>query len=270
MKMTFRILIFSLILTIIRFKDYLLMNKGRRIISILCYHRVNDRLKDDMTVSTASLESQIRYLKKHYEVISGKELDSWLAGRSKLKKAVLITFDDGYEDNYTNALPILEKYECPAVFFVPTGYVGTNRDFEFDIASYPGLVFKKMTWDQLKDAGGKGIEIGIHSDTHINFKQAGFNEAKKEIEVSLEKYYTHIESKSVLMAYPYGAKEDISSDIRAYISQHENIRALFAAYGGRNVEPFHRDNLKRIFISDSDIGIVFRYRIEGGWRSLIR
>lgn len=101
-------------------------------IAILMYHRVNDDIDDlwKLNISREVFERQISYISNHYEVLKLEE--DWTDRVDPQKKYVIITFDDGYVDNYRNALPILEKYKVPATFFVPTNLMGSNEMFWWD------------------------------------------------------------------------------------------------------------------------------------------
>jgi peptidoglycan/xylan/chitin deacetylase (PgdA/CDA1 family) len=98
---------------------------------VLMYHRIsNVHLKPlaHLTVSTSTFDAQLKYLKYNYRIFSVS--DSW-----KLpfyKKGVVLTFDDGYADNFMNALPILEKYNIPATIFVCSGNIGKPDNFWWD------------------------------------------------------------------------------------------------------------------------------------------
>lgn len=98
---------------------------------VLCllYHRVHP-VKDDiyhLTVSPRNFEEQIRYLKNHVPILRFEE--DWTRADGD---GVVITFDDGYADNYEYALPVLEKYQVPATIFVSTGYVDGGREYWWD------------------------------------------------------------------------------------------------------------------------------------------
>ncbi|MDD3693771.1 MAG: polysaccharide deacetylase family protein [Oscillospiraceae bacterium] len=98
-------------------------------IVVLLYHRVA-RLQEDfelLTVSPDNFDSQIAYIKSHYPVLRFDE--DWSKVRTP---AVVITFDDGYADNYHNALPILEKHNVPATFFVTSGILDVTHEFWWD------------------------------------------------------------------------------------------------------------------------------------------
>lgn len=263
--------LFLCLLPIIWLNDYFLTRHGRYILSVLCYHRINDVNNDDMTVSTKVFEHQVQLLKKNYHVISANELYGLLDNgpRPKHKKNVLITFDDGYEDNFKNAFPILKKHACPAIFFVPTSYVGTAKSFIWDSNNHPGLTFPKMSWEQLKEASQNNIEIGVHSHTHIDFKIAEFTQVIHDIEISLKTFKQYFNQDKILLAYPFGGKINITDKVRSHIKQHEEIVALFSAYGGRNISPINRYDIRRMFISSEDKGIILRYRITGGLSFLL-
>lgn len=103
--------------------------------AILLYHRVAELESDPqlLAVSPANFESQIRHLQAHYHLLSVEEFHSLLMNKKELpRKSVLITFDDGYVDNYQVAAPVLEKCHAQALFYICTGNINTNREFWWD------------------------------------------------------------------------------------------------------------------------------------------
>jgi peptidoglycan/xylan/chitin deacetylase (PgdA/CDA1 family) len=98
---------------------------------ILMYHRVTD--DPDAGVTSRNFERQMRYIKENMNPVSVSDIAEWLRnGKQIPPKAVAITFDDGYEDNYTNAYPILKDFSIPATIFLTTGYIGTKKIFWWD------------------------------------------------------------------------------------------------------------------------------------------
>jgi peptidoglycan/xylan/chitin deacetylase (PgdA/CDA1 family)/CelD/BcsL family acetyltransferase involved in cellulose biosynthesis len=99
---------------------------------ILYYHRVNDE-KDPFlgAISTDLFEQQMRYLARHYNVVSMGDLMRHLAEDSD-DAVVAITFDDGYLDNYENAFPILSRYGLPATVFLTTGSLDSDASLWFE------------------------------------------------------------------------------------------------------------------------------------------
>jgi peptidoglycan/xylan/chitin deacetylase (PgdA/CDA1 family) len=112
-------------------------------LSVLLYHRIADPQAPDFFGLAANVSAtrrgfaeQLEYLKRHYRVISLDHCIDWAAGKAALpRNAVLITFDDGYRDNLSNALPELAERHMNAVLFVATGYVAGARVFFWDWAA---------------------------------------------------------------------------------------------------------------------------------------
>jgi len=107
-------------------------------VAILMYHRVCPK-KDEFHISINSeiFEKQMKYFSEKYELLSLNELVNYIKlKKSYPKKAIVITFDDGYKDNYLFAYPILQKYSIPATIFLATGYIGSGRLFWTDKVRY--------------------------------------------------------------------------------------------------------------------------------------
>ncbi|MBR3622676.1 MAG: polysaccharide deacetylase family protein, partial [Selenomonadaceae bacterium] len=98
-------------------------------VNVLMYHRVADNIKDPygIAVSPKNFRKHMAYLKQNFHVLQFDK--DW----SDIKEAsIVVTFDDGYADNFYNALPILEEYEIPATFFVSTENLDTDNLFWWD------------------------------------------------------------------------------------------------------------------------------------------
>lgn len=98
-------------------------------VAVLCYHRVASRTSDinSMIVSPENFRTQMDYLKRNFRIVRFEE--TW---DNLDKPAVAVTFDDGYADNLTEALPILENLGIPATFFISTGNLSTSNEFWWD------------------------------------------------------------------------------------------------------------------------------------------
>lgn len=101
---------------------------------ILAYHRVADLNSDPQLLSVAPrhFAEHLQHVSENYHPVSLVELGRALIERRIPRHAIVITFDDGYADNFWNARPLLEKYNVPATVFVTTGYVGEDREFWCD------------------------------------------------------------------------------------------------------------------------------------------
>jgi peptidoglycan/xylan/chitin deacetylase (PgdA/CDA1 family) len=101
---------------------------------ILMYHRVDHVQCDpwELNVTPENFEFQLKCLKKNYQVIPMDRFAESVSKKQNLKKAIAITFDDGYLDNFTHAAPLLKKYNLPATFYITTGNIGTDQKFWWD------------------------------------------------------------------------------------------------------------------------------------------
>lgn len=99
-------------------------------VTVFCYHRVTDNPLDTwrLSVSPTLFDKQIKYIKDNYHLLRSEE--DWTSACDQ--RAAVITFDDGYEDFYTNAVPILERNCVPATVFVCTDNINTDQEFWWD------------------------------------------------------------------------------------------------------------------------------------------
>lgn len=111
---------------------YLLEDKA----FILMYHRVlcedcsrDTYIQPGMFVTCKSFERQVSFLSERYQILLLEELIEKINRNEKIGGCCAITFDDGWMDNYTNAFPVLKKYQAPATIFLATAFIGTSRLF---------------------------------------------------------------------------------------------------------------------------------------------
>ncbi len=152
-------------------------------IAILTYHRVCPEEKQDgwsyEALSTRMFEEQIAYFCHHWNPISLDELVCYLiTGKSLPKKAVVITIDDGYADNYLYAYPILRNHKMPATIFLTTGHIDTGKLFWWDEVSY---ILQHSTIEQI-NMGQLG-NFNLHSQ--VKKRQAFDDIAERMKHISL-------------------------------------------------------------------------------------
>ena len=115
-----------------------------RSLTVVNYHRIDDpyragfdSFRPNVSATPQDFERQMDYLAKWFNVVSLSDFVAWLDGGKDLPPyAALITFDDGYLDNYTSAFPILREHKFPALIFLTTGHIGTDAPFYWDMAAY--------------------------------------------------------------------------------------------------------------------------------------
>ena len=149
-------------------------------IRILAYHRVVDIKSFDnylfdpdlVSASIDQFDWQIRHVKDNFDPITFSHYLEYLDGRVLLpKRPLIITFDDGFDDNYTNAFPILKKYDVPATFFISTDYIDSNEPFWFDKLFY-------LINNSNKISRIDAFDIDIHPDKKYESIQAVLKRAK--------------------------------------------------------------------------------------------
>lgn len=108
---------------------------------VLNYHRIGDirKTRYDPGVFSATAQDfawQVGYMKQHFEIATLDDAVAMITGEQPVRPSVLITFDDGYLDNYEIAFPILRAAGVPATFFLPTAFIESNRLPWWDLIAY--------------------------------------------------------------------------------------------------------------------------------------
>lgn len=120
------------------------LRQNRGALRILAYHRVVAAPWDDfrfdeqiISASPEAFEAQMRFARKNFDVVSFSDLEACeSAGRAWPQRALIVTFDDGYRDNFTLAFPILRQLRIPATIFLSTGHIGAQKLFWWDAIAW--------------------------------------------------------------------------------------------------------------------------------------
>lgn len=172
-------------------------------VPILNYHKV-DVLNHALSVSSQEFEEQMEYLyKNQYKTITPDQLLSYLKyGKELPDKPIMITFDDGYLDNYTNAYPIMKKYGFTATIFIVTNLVGHDPRF--------------MTWDQVREMQENGTVFGSHTVNHKSLTSLTKEQIITEITESRDEMTSQLGKRPKYFAYPTGTyNPDIEDMVRS-------------------------------------------------------
>ena len=102
--------------------------KAQYVVPIIMYHKIDgNSLSSKLSVSPKSFRVQMTFLKRYnYNVVKLEDVSEPVKKNRFKSKTIAITFDDGYEDNYFNAYPVLKELGLPATIFIITGMVGTT------------------------------------------------------------------------------------------------------------------------------------------------
>jgi peptidoglycan/xylan/chitin deacetylase (PgdA/CDA1 family) len=235
-------------------------------VPILMYHAVAEHpsaASRRLSVSPDSFEEQVAFLAEHgFTGMTFSDLaDAFETGKALPKRPVVLTFDDGYADFANAALPILQRYDCPATVFVTSGWIA---DAGPDAAGTP--LDEMMTWAQVRDVAQAGIEIGAHSHSHPELDQLADAALWEELRVGRVLLEDCIGAPVRALAYPFG-----------YSTPRVRLAARDARYrcaaAVRNVRATSFDDifmLPRLTIRRSTNAIAFASAMTGGDKRVFR
>ncbi len=180
-------------------------------IPVLMYHRVWPGLKDGLTVTPEQLEEQWHYLKTEgYAAISLEDFIATAKGdRRQTQREVLLTFDDGYQNNLTYVYPLLKKMGWKAVFFVIADSLEGNIDYDDPLN-------RKLSEEELKTLDPEVMRLAMHGYHHENFKKLTISEMKTEIEKTINIFTAKGIPLHKSIAYPYGGRPKNSTTFNEF------------------------------------------------------
>jgi peptidoglycan/xylan/chitin deacetylase (PgdA/CDA1 family) len=235
---------------------------------ILMYHMVSaHKFGQDfkgLRVPPLLFERQIRHLSDNgWQFVTMTEL---MARQNVHEKTVAITFDDGYEDNYIHALPVLKKYHAKATLYLVVDRHGRDWSVNKKAHHNTGELARepKLTDVQLREMLDSGVfELGAHSLTHLNLKTASPRQREHEIVQGKQRLETQFATTVTSFAYPFGIYEpgDVAMTRDAgYLSAVTTIEGINADIHANRFE------LKRVKISGKDNFLAFVLRLRTGRR----
>ena len=229
------------------------------------YHKVGtppagSRLRP-LWVSTEAFEDQIIFLKRSgYTPIRFSDLDrSARTGSPLPPKPVLITFDDGYRNNYLEAFPVLERHGVPAGVFLVYETLDRYNSWHDPITEAWMSMLRKPDLREMADSGL--VEFGSHTMRHRNLAQAPLEEARWELEESKHRLEDMLGHEIPFFAYPYGAGADVPGVRDAALEA--GYRFDFGVRQAKSAWPWDRASaaLPRLFIRWEDTTLDFRLKM---------
>ncbi|MGC1402463.1 MAG: polysaccharide deacetylase family protein [Thermodesulfobacteriota bacterium] len=230
-------------------------------VPILTYHHINPLEGDMVTVSVNHFEEQMSFLhRKGYHTLFVSELVEWMQGKRTVpKKSVVLSFDDGFWDNYEFAFPILKKYGLKATIFLVTGWIAEERDpgqAREVIPHHQGnqLIAQgrgdqiAMTWLEAKEMQESGlIEMESHTHSHNKELYQDRPALKDDLDRSREAIRSHLSKNSTCLCWP-GGRYSPESIITA---READFTALCTTERGLNQSGNDLWRLKRITVKDA-------------------
>lgn len=164
-------------------------------IPILYYHSVSPSANNEVIITPELLRSELQYLKNEgYTTLTLKDLSDYLLNNSPVpSKSIVITFDDGYMDNYNNAFPILKELEMNATIFCITS--------KLDGSYY-------LSPDAIKEMSNYGIDIQSHTINHPKLDSLTYDKQLAELKESKQALESITGKPVTSIAYPFGNFND--------------------------------------------------------------
>jgi len=186
---------------------------------------------------TVLFERMLERLKTFGTFISTDRLISVLDGTTPLDQPYFhLSFDDGFRNNFLNALPVLQKLEIPATFFVPSAMIDASyehvRNYCLTRVSLKTPI-ETLRWDDLKAIRDAGYEIGSHTRTHARFSEISSDSEKLRDEIlgSKEDLERGLNQPCKYISWPYGRGRDADEKSLAFTSL-AGYEACFSAIRG--------------------------------------
>jgi peptidoglycan/xylan/chitin deacetylase (PgdA/CDA1 family) len=208
-------------------------------IPVLMYHRITERAASASShgiwVTADQFIAQVHSLRQRgFETITFRDYDRFLQGQGRLPHhPIILTFDDGYEDNYTHALPILLDVGYRAVIFAVTD---KKRRRNFWDSGEPEVTL--LSSAQMRELNRSGMEIGSHTVTHPRLPQTAVKIVRRELRESKESLQQTLGSEVISFAYPYG---DLQPAIKTLV---EEAGYRFAVAADSGPVTFYQDFLE--------------------------
>jgi peptidoglycan/xylan/chitin deacetylase (PgdA/CDA1 family) len=272
---------------------------------LLGYHRVlpiETEHRGDLelvSATPAEFSWQMQYLSRRFEPVTLAQIADALEGNGALpKRAVAVTFDDGFSDVHEHAFPILRRLAMPATVFVSTGYVDRPQPFWFDLVAWlvthapphsiqlmPGLAAipsadsnddraaaiyavlkwlkncddgertaavaalcaqfpeaveagqkvlgRPLTWDEIREMAGGGIEFGSHTVSHCCLTKIPAQQLERELVDSKQRLENELGKSVVSLAYPFGGRAAFN-DVVIAAAQRAGYRVATSYVPGIN------------------------------------
>lgn len=231
--------------------QYISRNKtNKKGLAILTYHSISNEIEPDEAVTPEEFEKQLQYIKDTFKVISLEEAAEHIqTDIEKVAGSIVITFDDGYRDNYRYAYPLLKKYNFPATIFLVSDFVNSNSS-------------KYLSPSEIDEMKGNNISFGSHTISHRILTSLRNEEIIREIRDSKDILESQLGRRINSFAYPLGTRVDFNDEIMEIVRTSKYACACSNVYG-INDKDTNIFALKRIGIETTDNFFLFKKKLNG-------
>jgi len=228
---------------------------------ILNYHSIHPTHK--YSTIPDDFVQQMEYLSANFKILSLADFyEIRNAGNKSPERIAVITFDDGYEDNYEYAFPVLKKLGIKATIFLTTGFINGEVDITKKDSVYNGL--KPLKWEQILEMRANGITFGSHTHTHPILTKFSLEDAEREIIHSKGIMEGKLNESVEMFAYPLGQPKTFNSSIIGLLKNRGFKLACTSLWGhvNSNTDAYA---LPRIRIDACDSLNDFKEKVNGRW-----
>ena len=233
-------------------------------IPVLMYHRVWPGREDDLTITPEKLQAQWAFLRQEgYQPVSIQEFNrvSRSGNNPPGKKSILITFDDGYVNNYQYAYPLLKEMGWQATFFIVADTIDGTAKKETNEIEY------KLDLDGLRQLDPATVQLAMHGYHHEHFSKLSLEEIKSAITTSVKIFNESGLPYCKALAYPYGSRPKDAATLALLKTWMSEIGIETAFRIGNQVSKVPAPDLfeiRRIDIKGTDSMADFRIKLTKG------
>ena len=200
-------------------------------IVIFYHHLISDR-PHHLGTPTAAFARQVAFLRKFYRITSLEQAMQMLQSGSVPVPTVVLTFDDGYADNFVNLRAVAERYNIPVFLFLSTAHIESGLPFGHDVKRKQ-TGFAPLSWDQVRSLRRSGFSFGCHTRSHFDCGSHDMTKLEDEIAGSKRDLGSRAEIWADYFSFPWGMPENISGEALRLATA--SFPYVFAAAGGANV-----------------------------------
>jgi peptidoglycan/xylan/chitin deacetylase (PgdA/CDA1 family) len=246
-------------------------------IPILMYHSITDDPEPGVSpyfrlnTPPAVFRAHLQVLRDEgYTTLTLGDAIEWMEARSNGSKnsenpvtaparIAVITFDDGFLDNLSNALPVLEEFGFTADIYLPTAYIGDQR------RTFKGR--ECLTWSEVREMRARGIRFGSHTTNHPVLKELPWQRIEIELRDSRRHLEDELQEEITSFSHPYAFPQEdrVYTNRLSELLGQTGYRDCVTTLIGRNASDGNRYRLKRLPVNSSDDAALFGAKIQGAY-----
>ena len=232
-------------------------------LTILMYHMVckpETKEESRYAITPKNFANHMRFLvQSNYQVLSLSSIERLISDQKFFpERSVVITFDDGFADNYESAYPILGEYGLPATIFLISAKIGGVNEWMSGTKAYP--VKPLLNWVQVHEMAKHNIEFGSHTVSHANLLEVSETQLRLELQDSKKELEDHFGMPVTQFAYPYGSYNQRCRDLVETVG----YKLACTTRSGFNNEAVDALELRRLEVYGTDSVWQLRQKMNFG------